>query len=186
MKSWNVGVNNNSFDSAGITKDCQEAVCELIRNGFEAQASKVEVCLEGGNLMESPVLIIKDNGTGINHETLEQTFGKFLSSEKRGIGVQIKSQANKGIGRFAFSALSHEAKWITRYKANNHLFQYTLQLNTNDMASVLESDEITDVTNLGWLKPGKCIPTLKMSLPRFSDSILPRIGKCWKTVFRGS
>ena len=35
-KRWDVGVNNNSFDSAGITKNCQEAVYELIRNGFEA------------------------------------------------------------------------------------------------------------------------------------------------------
>ena len=47
MKKWQVSLNNDSFDRAGITKDCKDAVCEYIWNGFEAGASKVSVSLQG-------------------------------------------------------------------------------------------------------------------------------------------
>ena len=40
---WQVALNNDSFDRAGITKDCQDAVCEYIWNSFEAGASKVSL-----------------------------------------------------------------------------------------------------------------------------------------------
>lgn len=44
---WQVALNNDSFDRAGITKDCQDAVCEYIWNSFEAGASKVTVSMMG-------------------------------------------------------------------------------------------------------------------------------------------
>ena len=47
MKKWQVSLNNDSFNRAGITKDCKDAVCEYIWNGFEAGASKVSVSLQG-------------------------------------------------------------------------------------------------------------------------------------------
>lgn len=145
MERWDVGLNNNSFDGAGITRDCQEAICELIWNGYEAQATKIDVVLEGDALKESPVLHIIDNGTGINHNTIKQTFGKFLSSEKRGLSLRIKSRSNKGKGRFSYFALSDEAQWTTRYQDNEKLLQYSIQLITTDRAGVRES-EIVDVT----------------------------------------
>ena len=46
MRNWNVSVDNHSFDSAGITKDCQEAVCEYVWNGFEAQGTTGTIILE--------------------------------------------------------------------------------------------------------------------------------------------
>ena len=49
MERWDVGLNNNSFDGAGITRDCQEAICELIWNGYEAQATRIDVVLQGGS-----------------------------------------------------------------------------------------------------------------------------------------
>ena len=48
-----VSLNNNSFDRAGITKDCKDGVCEYIWNGFEAGASKVSVALQGTPLQEA-------------------------------------------------------------------------------------------------------------------------------------
>lgn len=148
MERWDVGLNNNSFDGAGITRDCQEAICELIWNGYEAQATKIDVVLQGDALKESPVLYINDNGTGINHNTITQTFGKFLSSEKRGLSLRIKSRSNKGKGRFSYFALSNEAQWTTRYQDNERLLQYDIQLIATDRAGVRES-EIVDVTGEG-------------------------------------
>ena len=51
-----VSLNNNSFDRAGITKDCKDGVCEYIWNGFEAGASKVSVALKGTPLQEAMAL----------------------------------------------------------------------------------------------------------------------------------
>ena len=48
-----VSLNNNSFDRAGITKDCQEAICEYIWNGFESGASHIHVDLQGAPLSEA-------------------------------------------------------------------------------------------------------------------------------------
>lgn len=45
VMKWQVSLNNNSFDRAGITKDCQDAVCEYIWNGFEAGATQISVSL---------------------------------------------------------------------------------------------------------------------------------------------
>ncbi len=64
MRDWSVAVDNGSFDSAGITNDCQDAICEYIWNGFEAQASKVSVSIIGSTLQEAPAICIEDNGTG--------------------------------------------------------------------------------------------------------------------------
>lgn len=49
---WQVALNNDSFDRAGITKDCKDAVCEYIWNSFEAGASKVSVSMTGNSTDE--------------------------------------------------------------------------------------------------------------------------------------
>ena len=79
---WQVALNNDSFDRAGITKDCQDAVCEYIWNSFEAGASKVTVSMMGSPLQEAMSLVVADNGMGIAFDNLDKTFGTFLSSLK--------------------------------------------------------------------------------------------------------
>ncbi len=143
MRSWNVSVDNHSFDSAGITKDCQEAVCEYIWNGFEADATTVEVSICGGELQEAPIICIADNGAGISHTTLETTFGAFLSSQKRSKALRLKSQANKGKGRFSYTAIASTATWETIFAGDEGLLQYSIELNSANKAGVQESDLVS-------------------------------------------
>lgn len=77
-----VSLNNNSFDRAGITKDCKDGVCEYIWNGFEAGASKVSVALQGTPLQEAMALLISDNGTGIPYESFDDTFCAFYPLQR--------------------------------------------------------------------------------------------------------
>lgn len=77
-----VSLNNNSFDRAGITKDCKDGVCEYIWNGFEAGASKVSVALQGTPLQEAMALLISDNGTGIPYESLMIPFVPFYPLQR--------------------------------------------------------------------------------------------------------
>ena len=132
MKKWQVSLNNDSFDRAGITKDCKDAVCEYIWNGFESGASKVSVSLHGTPLKEPLSLVISDNGSGISYDKLSDTFGAFLSSIKNNTTIRIKSQANKGKGRFSYLSFSHAAEWQTIYRSGDMLKQYSIRTDSSD------------------------------------------------------
>ncbi len=129
---WQVSLNNNSFDRAGITKDCQDAVCEYIWNGFEAGASKVSVSMQGVPLQEAMILVITDNGAGIPFDGFGDTFGTFLSSVKNGSSIRIKSQSNKGKGRFSYLSFSSSAEWRTVYEDKGQFKQYIISTSAVD------------------------------------------------------
>lgn len=142
-----VSLNNNSFDRAGITKDCKDGVCEYIWNGFEAGASKVSVALQGTPLQEAMALLISDNGTGIPYESFDDTFCAFLSSTKNNSTIRIKSQSNKGKGRFSYLAFSSEAEWTTVYETDGVLKKYTIKTDSCDR-SQFDTTEPEIVANL--------------------------------------
>ena len=98
-----LSVKNQSVESSGITKDFREAICEYIWNGFEAGATKVEVTYTLNSLDGIDTITIIDNGKGIEFESLEDTFGAFLASQKNSLSVSVKSKDNKGKGRFSFN-----------------------------------------------------------------------------------
>lgn len=139
-----VSLNNNSFDRAGITKDCQEAVCEYIWNGFEAGASKIHVDLQGAPLSEAFSITISDNGEGISFDNLDNTFGAFLSSIKNDSTIRIKSQTNKGKGRFSYLSFSYSAQWKTVYRSNGELKGYSISMNSTNKSSFDTTEPITE------------------------------------------
>ncbi|WP_432713239.1 ATP-binding protein [Pedobacter sp.] len=132
-----VNVNNNSIDAAGITKDYMDAVSELIWNGFDANASKIDINFSANEIDYISELTIVDNGSGINHADLSRTFGSFLDSVKRG-AFQRSSyvRGKKGKGRFSFMAFAHKAVWSTvclDAATKKHLaFDVTVESNDKD------------------------------------------------------
>lgn len=143
---WQVALNNDSFDRAGITKDCKDAVCEYIWNSFEAGASRVSVSMTGSPLREAMSLVVADNGTGILFDNLDKTFGTFLSSLKNDATIRLKSQSNKGKGRFSYLSFSHSAEWHTIYRTGEKKMQYTISTNSADR-SQFNTTEPVDVAN---------------------------------------
>ena len=148
---WQVALNNDSFDRAGITKDCKDAVCEYIWNSFEAGASKVSVSMTGSPLREAMSLVVADNGTGITFDNLEKTFGTFLSSLKNNATMRLKSQFNKGKGRFSYLSFSHSAEWLTVYRTEGKLMQYTISTNSANRSQfdTTEPVDVFDATETG-------------------------------------
>ncbi len=148
---WQVALNNDSFDRAGITKDCKDAVCEYIWNSFEAGASKVSVFMTGSPLREAMSLVVADNGTGIAFDNLDKTFGTFLSSLKNNATMRLKSQSNKGKGRFSYLSFSHSAEWHTVYRTDEKLMQYTISTNSANRSQfdTTEPVDVADVTETG-------------------------------------
>ena len=65
-----VSVKNQSIDSSGITSDYKTAISEYVWNGFEANATKVNIEYTPNEAFGIKELIIKDNGDGINYDEL--------------------------------------------------------------------------------------------------------------------
>lgn len=111
-----LSVKNQSIESSGITNDYKEAICEYVWNGFEAHATEVNIDYSLNVASGIGILSISDNGEGIVYNSISDTFGAFLTSQKNLLSLKMKSKANKGKGRFSFSAFATGAKWITTYK----------------------------------------------------------------------
>jgi len=140
MEQHQVTLNNKSFEKVGITKDCQEVICEYIWNGFEAGATEVEVSFKGAEFQEAMSILIKDNGDGINRENFNKTFGTLLFSQKNSSSIRIKSQANKGKGRFSYTCISSLARWFTVYRKDEKLWCYEITSNASNIKEFLLSE----------------------------------------------
>lgn len=123
-----LSVKNQSIESSGITKDFGEALCEFIWNGFEANATTVIISYIPNVLNGIDTITISDNGDGISFDNLSDTFGAFLASQKNSYSLKAKTKANKGKGRFSFSAFSSMAKWNTVYKDNDEFKSFSITL----------------------------------------------------------
>ncbi|WP_313126050.1 ATP-binding protein [Proteiniclasticum ruminis] len=152
-----LSVKNQSIETSGITKDYKEALCEYIWNGFEANATQVMLSYVDNGMGGVSEVIIEDNGDGINFASLEDTFGTFLASQKSGLSLQLKSRANKGKGRFSFSAFALNATWETTFSDENSRKTYKIILDdvnkkecdVSDVPTLTEKPTGTKVSILG-------------------------------------
>lgn len=95
------------------------AINELVKNGYDADATNCKVFINYSSLNNESFAIIYDNGSGMNSEIL---FGDWLKpsvSSKRvenKISPIFKRQVlgSKGIGRLASMALGHNITVVTR------------------------------------------------------------------------
>lgn len=130
---YSLSVNCESVESSGITKDYKEALFEYIWNGFEANATHVEIITEPNELTGISRIIIKDNGDGIDYHSVQDTFGAFLASQKNGLSLQIKSKANKGKGRFAFFSFAGSIAWDTVCTCDGNNKEYRIEIDSKNM-----------------------------------------------------
>jgi len=71
------------------------AVFELVKNSFDADATKVEVIFENNYEANSARIIIKDNGIGMNYDDLRNKWLFVAYSAKR-LGKENLDYRNKG------------------------------------------------------------------------------------------
>lgn len=99
------------------------AVFELVKNSFDANASKVEVIFENNYERSNARIIIKDNGKGMNYDDLKDKWlfvaysAKRLGKENEDYRDKIKTQrifaGAKGVGRFSCDRLGRFLNLIT-------------------------------------------------------------------------
>lgn len=127
-----IQVYDKSIETAGISKDYKEAISEFIWNGFDAGASIIEINTHINALGGLEFLEIVDNGRGINYETIDNTFGAFLVSQKNGNPKWSNIHGSKGKGRFSFIAFAEKAIWDTVYELDGRKKAYSIQITSYD------------------------------------------------------
>lgn len=115
--------------SRNITTDYKKAICEYIWNGFDANATRVDIKYAADELGGITELKIIDNGDGIDRSTLDQTFGCFQDSIKKKTfqwSSQIKGK--KGKGRYSFNCFATDAVWETIFCYNGQHLKHKLSI----------------------------------------------------------
>ena len=94
------------------------AVFELVKNSYDADATVVDVTL---SLDSSPPMItVRDNGTGMSAETIEQVWLEIGTDSKRTKGIRTRTAlgriplGEKGVGRLAIQKLGNNVRLVTR------------------------------------------------------------------------
>lgn len=136
-----VNINDNSI-SRSVTSDYKKAICEYIWNGFDAKATTVELKYNADELGNITSMSIRDDGEGIDRESLHETFGCYQDSIKRR-SFQWSSQVkgNRGRGRYAFNCFADKAEWETVFNKNENLLRYKLYIYKGDNHHFDDGDE---------------------------------------------
>lgn len=100
----------------------------LLNNGFEANATTISITHTINVLGGIEEICISDNGSGICFETIRDTFGAFLASQKNALSLKIKSKVNQGKGRFAGFSFANRIKWDTICAENGKNVQYSISV----------------------------------------------------------
>jgi hypothetical protein len=94
------------------------AICELIWNAYDADASEVRVELQKGPLTKLGSILVIDNGTGIPLNSIEDSFQKLGGSWKRPGAKTTSGRAvhgEKGQGRFKAFSLGESVAWTSNH-----------------------------------------------------------------------
>ncbi|EGT4142189.1 ATP-binding protein [Clostridium perfringens] len=130
LKHKSVTVGSKSINNLMLPKDFKAGICEYIWNGFDAGATTVEVSYKANELGGVDSIFIKDNGSGIDSENLDQTFGKILESLKKKSSSDL-IHGHRGKGRFSFIKFADFIRWDTIYKSNDVNKKYYIETSSD-------------------------------------------------------
>lgn len=123
----------------------ETAVSELVKNAYDADATKVNIKFENSDEIGG-TLYIEDNGAGMNREQLINGFMRISSSSKIhnpfSEVYKRKRSGQKGIGRFAVQRLGEKLTITTQ--TENDETALVLSINWNEYANDLDLNSITN------------------------------------------
>ncbi len=128
------------------------AIAELIWNGLDADATRVDIDLERGQISLDAVNV-RDNGHGIRHDEVEKLFGKLGGSWKAH-GNRSKSKSRilhgkEGKGRFKALAIGRVADWTSIYRdGDGKKYQFKISIIRDNLVDVRVSDPVQIDSNV--------------------------------------
>ena len=127
------------------------AVAELIWNGVDADATRIDVEVDGDDVAMRSVTV-RDNGSGIPHKRVEELFGLVGGSWKAHGSRSPKGRilhGKEGKGRLKALALGRVADWDVRYRDGSRLMGYRISLIRDDLKDVRVTEPAEVSANLG-------------------------------------
>ena len=121
------------------------AVAELVWNSLDADATRVEVRLDRGELGMAKV-VVRDNGHGIPYQDAPQFFTHLGGSWKKP-GGKTKAKGRmlhgyEGRGRFKVFALGNVADWRVTYRTDaGHQRAYDITILADNIGEIRITDE---------------------------------------------
>ncbi len=123
-----------------------QALAEFIWNSLDADASRVDVSINMNDLGVMSEIIVRDNGTGMEHEKAPELFRRLGGSWKRAGATTKKAgrflHGQDGRGRFKAFTLGRIAEWNVVYQKGKGLSAFTVTMNASNMKEVSISEEI--------------------------------------------
>lgn len=145
MKSNEVILTSKSIQHILKGYNPEKAISEYIWNGFDTNATEVAINIKYANekfgLADS--IEISDNGDGICYEELAEKFKVFYDSAKRK-GKKEKTDlvhGKNGYGRLTFFKFARFASWNTKYKLADSIYEYRIDVNSEDLKHYQASDK---------------------------------------------
>jgi hypothetical protein len=143
MKQHTTKITSISVEQSGLPTDYKKAIAEYIWNGFDANATEIHLLIDSNEIGFINEFSITDNGNGINIETIDQTFGHFLDSQKRTtFNKDGFVKGKKGKGRYSFQQYSGKAIWNTTFKSeNDEYLNYNIEIKESSLQNFGISDK---------------------------------------------
>ena len=123
------------------------ALLELVKNAYDADATHVNLNMEKIDDIENGIIVVEDNGTGMDIETIKNSWME-PGSDRKAILVKGKKRTEKynrlvlgekGIGRFAAHKLGNLIELVTRKHGNKELY---LTINWTDFEKAKYLDDV--------------------------------------------
>jgi hypothetical protein len=149
MTARQIKVNDRSILTAGLPTEFEEIVNQYVWNGFEAGATEISIDYDNSNTIGTIFsFTISDNGSGINYDNLEHSFGIILDSEKVRSKNSSLIHGGKGKGRFSFNHIAGKAIWNTTYPiADGSLKDYSITITKGKKDEFEPTDPINSSKN---------------------------------------
>ncbi|MDF0694113.1 ATP-binding protein [Aquirufa ecclesiirivi] len=156
----------------------ETAVSELVKNAYDADATKVNIRFENSDNIGG-TLYIEDNGTGMTRQQLINGFMRISSTSKihnpLSDTYKRKRAGQKGIGRFAVQRLGEKLTITTQTVGSEDSLVITINWNdySNDIDLLAVNNKIHTKLNKG----RECGTTLKIELlkDKWSEASIRRI-----------
>jgi hypothetical protein len=120
------------------------AISELVWNSLDADATRVQVTVLGGQL-NTATLIVRDNGHGIPRAQIKGLFVNLGGSWKsHAAKTKLRGRAlhgKEGKGRYKAFALGRASDWVITYHQNDEFRRYTVTVLADDLLDIRVSAE---------------------------------------------
>ncbi|VFA41273.1 ATP-binding protein [Chryseobacterium indologenes] len=153
MKKNKTQITSKSIIQSGLPNDFKKSISEYIWNGFDAGATEIKIDFSCSEVDTMHDFSIRDNGHGISFNTIGETFGYFLDSNKtRSYDHNRFVKGRKGKGRFSFQQFCAKTQWETTFfdSTSEKLLDYTIEITSGNLDDYKTSDQkISSAKNSG-------------------------------------